>query len=44
MTLTPRYYSERGFKGDAELEYVFGESSFQKIDSLTKQMAQLYFV
>ena len=27
VTLTPRYYSERGFKGDAELEYVFGERS-----------------
>ncbi len=24
VILTPRYYTERGFKGDAELEYVFG--------------------
>jgi lipopolysaccharide assembly outer membrane protein LptD (OstA) len=27
VTLTPRYYTERGFKGDAELEYVFGRRS-----------------
>lgn len=27
VILTPRGYSERGFKGDAEVEYVFGEQS-----------------
>lgn len=27
VTLTPRYYSERGYKQDVELEYVFGEQS-----------------
>lgn len=27
VTLTPRLYSERGFKGDAEIEYVYGERS-----------------
>jgi hypothetical protein len=28
LTLTPGYYSKRGFKGDADLEYVFGEQSW----------------
>jgi hypothetical protein len=27
VTLTPRYFVERGYKQDAELEYVFGERS-----------------
>jgi len=27
VTLTPRYYSERGYKQDIELEYVFGKRS-----------------
>jgi len=27
VIFTPRYFSERGFKGDGEIEYVFGERS-----------------
>ena len=27
VLFTPRYFSERGFKGDGEIEYVFGERS-----------------
>lgn len=27
VTFTPNYFSERGFKGDGEIEYVFGERS-----------------
>lgn len=27
LTLTPRYFSERGFKQDAEIEYVIGQES-----------------
>jgi len=27
LTLTPRYFTQRGYKQDAELEYVFGERS-----------------
>ncbi|MEM9175367.1 MAG: LPS assembly protein LptD [Myxococcota bacterium] len=27
VTFTPHYFSERGFKGDGEIEYVFGERS-----------------
>jgi lipopolysaccharide assembly outer membrane protein LptD (OstA) len=28
VTLTPRYFADRGFKQDVELEYVFGERSW----------------
>jgi len=31
VTVTPRVYSERGFKGDVELEYVYGERSRGKV-------------
>jgi LPS-assembly protein len=30
-TLTPRWMSDRGFKGDAELEYVYGTESYGRL-------------